>query len=306
MDNITRANESKAILTEFLNNLNKTNLICRDDIISLESQLQSNLLTKTRDINYYSMSKTSMYINDIKKAIEEEIHKYEEGSRVTYEMAYELMSVTNRRILRDLTFLAEKAAKVPSEVLDIISNDKYMIEYAEDETGSMYIANNKDRSFLEVLATNNNILGKISEYCKEGTYDIVRKHIVKHLEYIKDDQGVEPDLSHLSYHLDYVILNIYQEENLEHLFSNLELDTYRPTLLLTSTVFKELVLKLPLLLNALPTIKETLKSYYKTIEVNYVPNINNIYSQYYALNKTINSHSFCLFYNIVDALSNVD
>lgn len=142
------------ILTNFLSKLNTTNTICRQDVISLESSLGSNIITNNRHVNYYSVTGSNLYVNEIKEIIKKELETTDHNLLIK---PVDILNIVDEyyRVLEKLIMFAYPC---PGPIRDKLLDDGYMQDYIEDEDGSTNLVNLKTMDIYKALRYNVNRL----------------------------------------------------------------------------------------------------------------------------------------------------
>lgn len=108
--------EKLNVLNIFLDKLNKNNMTCRQDIISLEEMLGNNIFTGSKDIVYLSPTSSCIGVPEVRNLVEKEIENVKSQSYITY--TDYIHSVND--IITNLNILKEQLKTIKSIRFDVI------------------------------------------------------------------------------------------------------------------------------------------------------------------------------------------
>ena len=147
-------------LKYFLDKLNKTGSTSREEVLSLESAIDSPLYTSKKDIVYLAPSSACVGVQEVKEYVKEEIKRFENESFVTYTKYIDHC----RSGISNLNEFKEKIIKqfksLPKSLIDLLkskefrlvwSKQEHVVENVETPIVEEYIANVKSSSFFDLF-----------------------------------------------------------------------------------------------------------------------------------------------------------
>ena len=143
------SNEDKTeVLNNYLNTLNVTNKICRNDVISLEDTLGENIITKFKETIYFSTNPTDMYVQEVKHKIQNRIKDLQMSMKVskeefirTYNYAMATIYVQIGKISREIK------PYINMEILQKLKDPSLLIREEDD-----VFINVENHSIIDVLS----------------------------------------------------------------------------------------------------------------------------------------------------------
>lgn len=212
--------ETASVLENFYNNLAITNVLSRDDIISLEDSLGSNIITATKDIKTFSVSKTFLNVADVKELIKEEIRKNKVASTITQEQLYTKSEDVRYEILKsflgDLIYGKEIIEGNREKLLKFLKDDRYFLRY-ELNGDTEELINIKSKGIFEVLISYPEVIEELSkQYTKQDRILDSAASIITELgKMINNNENVlDIDVSKLNFVSDSILTNLISKENI--------------------------------------------------------------------------------------------
>ena len=211
--------ETASVLENFYNNLAITNVISRDDVISLEDSLGSNVITATKDIKTFSVSKTFLNVTDVKELIKEEIRKHKVASTITQEQLYD----KSDKITTELTYsnLAELIAGKDikegnrEKLLKFLKDDRYFLRY-ELNGDIEELINIKSKGIFEVMISYPEVVEELAkQYVNQDKILNTAASIITNLgKKINNGENVlDIDVSKLNFVSDSILSNLITKDN---------------------------------------------------------------------------------------------
>lgn len=160
-------NEKISVLTNFLNNLENTNLICRQDVISLEETINENVISNFKETIYFSTDKSDLYVEMVKQKVRDSLKDAQLASTITIKDAVEMYNSLKAEIVH--TFLDNTnmiKSKINSEVLYKLNDDSLLLNFEPipgDPDGNGIFVSNRNNSIIFVL-DKYELLQKLSSY----------------------------------------------------------------------------------------------------------------------------------------------
>lgn len=148
-------NEKISVLTNFLNNLENTNLICRQDVISLEETINENVISNFKETIYFSTDKSDLYVEMVKQKVRDSLKNAQLASTITIKDAVEMYNSLKAEIVH--TFLDNTnmiKSKINSEVLYKLNDDSLLLNFEPipgDPDGNGIFVSNRNNSIILVL-----------------------------------------------------------------------------------------------------------------------------------------------------------
>ena len=211
--------ETVSVLENFYNNLAITNVLSRDDVISLEDSLGSNIITATKDIRTFSISKTFLNVADVKELLKEEIRKNKVASTITQEQLYDksdrLISSLAHSNLSELIVGKDIKEGIREKLIKFLKDDKYFLRY-ELNGDIEELINIKSKGIFEVMISYPEVVEELAkQYINQDKILDTAANIITNLgKKINGGENVlDIDVSKLNFVSDNILSNLISKEN---------------------------------------------------------------------------------------------
>ena len=156
MSEFLKRQEEYKLLSAFNNQLETTNKICRDDIVSLEDLLGSNLITSHRHLSFFTISKSSIGLLEAKKILRERINTVSLimlPSQTDLQDAFELFL---SKVKSQFFPLFTSLNKIPKSIIDGIQSKELNLRYTDDNI--LYNLRESNESIFQIFYRDKNYL----------------------------------------------------------------------------------------------------------------------------------------------------
>lgn len=212
--------EKAGVLENFYNNLCITNVLSRDDVLSLEDSLGSNIITSSKDIRTFSVSKTFLNVSDVKTLLKQEIEKNRVASTITQEQLYDKALTVLSKISTGSPFADALSSRRYSdtkkqEVIDFFKSDKFFLRY-ELNGDVEELINIKDKGLFEVLISYPEVVDELAKLhtTPEKFLDKVAAIVETLNKAINNGENIlEIDVNKLNFVTDNILSNFMSPEN---------------------------------------------------------------------------------------------
>lgn len=137
-------------ITDFKRNLDETGVVSRSSVLALEELVGSSIITGTLSSNLFTEVPSRAGVDPLNKALTGVIVNIQDISEITVDSLYEKAAKT-LSMVNHLKHIAKKLNEVPFDVLERMTNEKYIMTY--DSEDKLTDINNVN--VLETLYRNN-------------------------------------------------------------------------------------------------------------------------------------------------------
>lgn len=152
------------ILIEFRDNINSRGTISQNDILSLETMIQENIITDQKSINFFTKDSTTVGVQDVNDILDKKIEETKVNNVMTTQEFLDSCRDIIYKINMIKSYIFENIVAIPSEVIDFINNPTYEKLYVKNiETSNLDLVDIKDELLVDLFITNNPFRTKLFE-----------------------------------------------------------------------------------------------------------------------------------------------
>lgn len=119
-------------ITDFKRSLDETGTTSRGSVLALEDLVGSPIITSSIPQNLFTEVPTTSGVDSLSKALTGVIANIQDVSGVTIDSLYEKASRT-LSMVNHLKYIASRLTKVPQDVIERMTNEKYIMAYDEND-----------------------------------------------------------------------------------------------------------------------------------------------------------------------------
>jgi len=166
-------------ITDFKRGLDDTRMVTRGSVLALEELIGINIITSALSSNLFTEVPSGAGVEPLSKALTGIIANIKDIGDITIDSLYEKTART-LSMINHLKFIAKKLNEVPQDVIERMTNEKYIMTYDENDK----LADINDINILRTLSWNNQYTSII--FCPE--------HINAVKELIGDEENGIPTI----------------------------------------------------------------------------------------------------------------
>lgn len=294
------ANEKLNVLNIFLDKLKNNNLVCQQDVLSLEEMLGSNIFTNTKNIVYLSPTSSCIGVNEVKQLVEKELNNIKTESHISYtEYIQTLLDIKEN--LKDFKLRLIKFKTIRNEVISLLKDNNFTMYYKSkdgDDCASDVLCYLSDDSFFSLFKYYSYI-GHLKKLC------YLNEELGEKL--LEEFDGIRKNLEETDEYETVVfnIFNILKEINMNQLFNlniaNIPINVFTLNEFLnTHSSINKIIEGVDLLLNYIESLKEhdsivNKEQEHFNNELEFLNNIKNM----------LNDNKLSMLFNIVALLNEI-
>lgn len=181
----------------YLDKLESTNLISKNEVLSIEDSLGANLLTSVRSVDYYTSDPSAVGVSLVKKILQDSIKSIKASRvRTPLEMAHDFGYIKERinHLIKDLDY----CFKIKPEVLQAMSSERLTTivkENTREANDEMSIIGSMlDYDLIYVFTTYPMFLKQITDICGN---ELKSNKILDSMysKILTDDDNLTPNMS---------------------------------------------------------------------------------------------------------------
>ena len=147
------ASEKLNVLNIFLDKLKTNNLVCQQDVLSLEEMLGNNIFTSSKEIVYLSPTSSCIGVDEVKKLVEKEISNVKSESHISYTTYIQTLNDI-KATLKEFKQHLDNFKNIRSEVISLLQDDNFTAYYkTKDGEDGDILCYLKDDSFFDLFSS---------------------------------------------------------------------------------------------------------------------------------------------------------
>lgn len=119
------------ILKEFKEKIDKTNMVSKNDILSLETMLNENVVTSVKPINYFTTNSSGIGVDEVKGILENKINTVSADSVFNMHDFISDTSITLRKLRTKGKEILNSLTTLDIDVINFFNNDVYNKVYTQ-------------------------------------------------------------------------------------------------------------------------------------------------------------------------------
>lgn len=294
------ANEKINVLTIFLDKLKTNNLVCQQDVLSLEEMLGNNIFTGSKDIVYLSPTSSCVGVNEVKQLVEKELNNVKTENHISYtEYIQTLLDIKEN--LKDFKSRLIKFKTIKNEVISLLKDNNFTMYYKSkdgDDCASDVLCYLSDDSFFSLFKYYSYI-GHLKKLCYLN--EELGEELLGHFNGIRKQLEETDEYETVVFN----IFNILKEINTKYL-TNLDVSNISVTVftlnefLNTHSSINQITEGVELILNYIESLRE-----HNSITNKEQEQFNNELDFLNNIKNMLNDNKLNMLFNIVELLNEI-
>lgn len=206
--------EKLKILEDFKKHIDEIKIVSQQDIVSLESLLNDNIITSQINLNQFSTVRTRVNIDKLGFIINENINKQKSLiNSITYLELIKTANLANtisNKIIESLNSIKDR---LPVDIMIFLKDEKNLKRY--DKNGEIY--NIIDSSIYFILYNDLLFTEKLAEIINPVNKTVIFDNIIKHIESYASKNNIETNLETMLQNVSDSLINFYNNKWYENI-----------------------------------------------------------------------------------------